>query len=177
MCHVAWLCAAQLSIVSGPCRERRKREKQDAARAKQEAEQRAAAEAAAAAAAAEAAAAEEAAEARKLRQREKKAMQRERQRLRGLCAGIGAWLACNMQQSKDDYRAVCSDCVAAVGCILNWRVCCPWDDSLRGCAVHSLGDFLARAITGLDIRRVQHMLKAHPGKKSIFLVRVLSKEA
>ncbi|KAK9787621.1 hypothetical protein WJX73_010169 [Symbiochloris irregularis] len=70
-------------------RDRKKREKQDAARARVEAEQRAAAEVAAATAAKEAAAAEEAAEARKVRQREKKAMQKERQRLRGLCASIG----------------------------------------------------------------------------------------
>ncbi len=68
-----------------PCRDRRKQEKYLARNAaKLEAEAKAAEEAAAAAAA-EAAAATAAGEAKKLRQVERKAMQKERSRLRNIC--------------------------------------------------------------------------------------------
>ena len=98
--HVAHnLLQLTLKGAEDGCRDRRKREKHEAARARQEAEARKAADEAAAAAAAEAVAAEEAAEAKKLRQKEKKAMQKERQRLRSLCSNLGescVLAACHM---------------------------------------------------------------------------------
>ena len=86
-------------------RDRRKREKAEAAQAKQrEAEaEKAAAESKAAEAAA--AAAEEAAEAKKTRAREKKAMQKERSRLRLLCSELGEYLATVEDKFQTDDRS------------------------------------------------------------------------
>ncbi|CAL8462322.1 g1855 [Coccomyxa elongata] len=92
-------------------RDRKKREKEAERQRKAEAEKRARAEEAAKKAAEEAAAAEAAAEARKARQIEKKATQKERSRLRGLCASMGTivddmveLLCANLQ--KDDLAAI-----------------------------------------------------------------------
>ena len=74
------------------CRDRRKKEKVQAARAKQQAEEAKAAEEAAAKAAADAVAAEEAAGAKKQREREKKAQQQQRKRIRAACACLGVAL-------------------------------------------------------------------------------------
>lgn len=70
-------------------REAKRNEKAEAARLRAEELEREKREAAERAEAEEARAAEEAAELRKVRQREKKALQKERQQLRRLCSGIG----------------------------------------------------------------------------------------
>ena len=70
------------------CREKRKQDKAAARNKKAEEEKREKEEAAAAAAAQEAAAAEAAADARKIRQVEKKLMQKQRSKLRSLSASL-----------------------------------------------------------------------------------------
>lgn len=71
------------------CRERKKREKAEAYQKREREEAAAKAEADRVAAEAAARAAEDAADAKKIRAREKKAMQKERSRFRAICAEIG----------------------------------------------------------------------------------------
>ncbi len=84
--------SAQLALdrhVSGACRERRKQERDAANRKKFEDKEKAEAEEATKKAAEEAQAAEDFAAQKKVRAKEKKVLQRERSRLRGLCTACG----------------------------------------------------------------------------------------
>ena len=97
-----------LTLCSPPYRDRRKREKEAERRQKADAEEAARAEEAAQKAAEDAVAAEAAAEARKMRQAEKKATQRERSRLRALCAGMGVPSCLSVMLSRPLAGAACT---------------------------------------------------------------------
>ena len=96
--------AARLSGLNAWRREKRKHDKAAARNKKAEEEKRQKEEAAAAAAAQEAAAAEAAADARKARQVEKKAMQKQRSKLRTLSAS----LVSSKSFEDDDVELICS---------------------------------------------------------------------